>query len=150
MKKFIAWAEVNFDLPVLHEFLDATPTAELEPITATYVQSDEADMGVTYKELGTFGKPLSLIPQQSYLPHMHNLERLNTDLFPGYLRKVARLGPWSMYERLLHLWGNEYSPREIYEKTRHFFYNYSINRHKMTVLTPSCKCRPQYLADAIG
>ncbi|GAB1212982.1 hypothetical protein ATERTT37_002131 [Aspergillus terreus] len=109
LKKFIAWAEVNFDLPVLHEFLDATPTAELEPITATYVQSDEADMGVTYKELGTF----------------------------GYLRKVARLGPWSMYERLLHLWGNEYSPREIYEKTRHFFYNYSINRHKMTVLTPS-------------
>lgn len=42
-----------------------------------------------------------------------------------------------MYERLLHMWGNEYSPREIYEKTRHFFYNYSINRHKMTVLTPS-------------
>ncbi|KAL4894517.1 glutamine-dependent NAD(+) synthetase [Aspergillus ambiguus] len=109
LKKFIAWAEQNFELPILHEFLDATPTAELEPITATYVQSDEADMGVTYKELGTF----------------------------GYLRKVARLGPWSMYERLLHLWGNEYSPREIYEKTRHFFYNYSINRHKMTVLTPS-------------
>lgn len=42
-----------------------------------------------------------------------------------------------MYEKLLHLWGNEYSPREIYEKTRHFFYYYSINRHKMTVLTPS-------------
>jgi NAD+ synthase (glutamine-hydrolysing) len=73
------------------------------------VQSDEADMGVTYAELGTF----------------------------GYLRKVSKLGPWSMYERLLHLWGNEYSPREIYEKTRHFFYNYAINRHKMTVITPS-------------
>lgn len=73
------------------------------------MQSDEADMGVTYAELSVF----------------------------GYLRKVAKLGPWSMYERLLHMWGNEYSPREIYEKTRHFFYNYSINRHKMTVLTPS-------------
>jgi NAD+ synthase (glutamine-hydrolysing) len=96
-------------MPILTSFLNATPTAELEPITATYVQSDEADMGVTYAELGTF----------------------------GYLRKVSKLGPWSMYERLLHMWGNEYSPREIYEKTRHFFYNYAINRHKMTVITPS-------------
>lgn len=66
-------------------------------------------MGVTYAELSTF----------------------------GYLRKIAKLGPYSMYEKLLHVWGNEYSPREIYEKTRHFFYNYAINRHKMTVLTPS-------------
>ncbi|KAE8328923.1 hypothetical protein BDV39DRAFT_214172 [Aspergillus sergii] len=109
LKKFIAWSRDSFELPILHEFLNATPTAELEPITSTYVQSDEADMGVTYAELSTF----------------------------GYLRKIAKLGPWSMYERLLHVWGNEYSPREIYEKTRHFFYNYAINRHKMTVLTPS-------------
>lgn len=109
LKKFIAWATHSFDLPILDGFLYATPTAELEPITATYVQSDEADMGVTYAELSAF----------------------------GYLRKVAKLGPWSMYEKLLHLWGNEYSPRQIYEKTRHFFYYYSINRHKMTVLTPS-------------
>lgn len=109
LKKFIAWARDSFNLPILDGFLNATPTAELEPITATYVQSDEADMGVTYKELSVF----------------------------GYFRKVAKLGPWSMYEKLLHLWGNEYSPREIYEKTRHFFHYYSINRHKMTVLTPS-------------
>ncbi|GFF62319.1 glutamine-dependent NAD(+) synthetase [Aspergillus udagawae] len=109
LKKFIAWARDSLDLPILHEFLAATPTAELEPITATYIQSDETDMGVTYAELSTF----------------------------GYLRKVAKLGPWSMYEKLLHVWGKENSPREIYEKTRHFFYHYSINRHKMTVLTPS-------------
>lgn len=55
MKRFIGWAGENFDLPILQEFLHATPTAELEPITATYVQSDEADMGVTYAELGVFG-----------------------------------------------------------------------------------------------
>ncbi|RDW93104.1 glutamine-dependent NAD(+) synthetase [Aspergillus mulundensis] len=109
LKKFIGHSSTSFNMPILDQFLNATPTAELEPITATYVQSDEADMGVTYAELGTF----------------------------GYLRKVSKLGPWSMYERLLHMWGNEYSPREIYEKTRHFFYNYAINRHKMTVITPS-------------
>ncbi|KAL4913140.1 hypothetical protein BDW62DRAFT_170328 [Aspergillus aurantiobrunneus] len=109
LKKFISHSSTSFDMPILNSFLTATPTAELEPITATYVQSDEADMGVTYSELSTF----------------------------GYLRKVSKLGPWSMYERLLHLWGNEYSPREIYQKTRHFFWNYAINRHKMTVMTPS-------------
>lgn len=75
LKKFIAWSRDSFELPILHEFLNATPTAELEPITSTYVQSDEADMGVTYAELSTF----------------------------GYLRKIAKLGPWSMYERLLHV-----------------------------------------------
>ena len=60
LKKFIAFAEVEFNLPILAEyfllyilvarmtlmpclsFLDAVPTAELEPITETYVQSDEA------------------------------------------------------------------------------------------------------------
>ena len=29
LKRFIAWAEKNFDLPCLHEFLTAVPTAEL-------------------------------------------------------------------------------------------------------------------------
>jgi hypothetical protein len=66
LKRFIAWAETNFDLPCLHDFLTAVPTAELvhiscllpnypqpcsytnpttpfqEPITLDYVQSDEA------------------------------------------------------------------------------------------------------------
>ena len=67
LKKFIAWAEGSFDLPILNRsgrlsrfsrleiwlnalltpflplrsFLDATPTAELEPITENYVQADE-------------------------------------------------------------------------------------------------------------
>lgn len=40
-------------MPILTEFLEATPTAELEPLAAA--QSDEADMGVKYSELGTFG-----------------------------------------------------------------------------------------------
>lgn len=46
-------------MPILTEFLEATPTAELEPLAAA--QSDEVDMGVKYSELGTFGcaKPLN-------------------------------------------------------------------------------------------
>ena len=49
LKSFIAWAQISFSLPVLETFINAVPTAELEPITATYVQSDEADMGMTYQ-----------------------------------------------------------------------------------------------------
>jgi len=56
LKRFIAYAEKKLNLPILQEFLDATPTAELEPITKDYVQSDEIDMGMTYDELSTFGR----------------------------------------------------------------------------------------------
>ncbi|MCJ1246375.1 glutamine-dependent NAD(+) synthetase [Trapelia coarctata] len=116
LKRFIAFAQHRFPLPILEDFLTATPTAELEPITETYVQSDEVDMGMTYEELSIFGR----------------------------LRKISKCGPWSMYEKLLHAWSDSLTPREIYEKTRRFFYFYSINRHKMTTLTPS------YHAEAYG
>jgi NH3-dependent NAD+ synthetase len=34
----------------------APPTAELRPITAEYTQTDEEDMGMSYAELGDFGR----------------------------------------------------------------------------------------------
>ena len=109
LKRFIAWARDHFPLPVLDGFLHATPTAELEPITADYVQSDEADMGLTYAELSQF----------------------------GILRKVHKLGPYGMWEYLVHQWGPELSPRQVYDKVRHFFWRFNANRHKMTTLTPA-------------
>ncbi|KAF2166563.1 hypothetical protein M409DRAFT_23198 [Zasmidium cellare ATCC 36951] len=107
LKRFIKWAEENFSLPILHEFLDAVPTAELEPITETYVQSDEADMGFTYDELSILGR----------------------------LRKTFKLGTVGMFERLVTEW-NDRAPREVYKKVRDFMYYYAINRHKMTTMTP--------------
>jgi len=90
----------------------ATPSAELIPLSAG-VQDDEADseMGVTYDELSEF----------------------------GVLRKVEKLGPWSMYSRLLGTWKSRagYGPREIVEKVMRFFRFYAINRHKATIVTPS-------------
>ena len=40
LKRFIQWAsqKENFGLGLLQEFLDAPPTAELEPLTESYVQ----------------------------------------------------------------------------------------------------------------
>ncbi|KAH3679911.1 hypothetical protein WICMUC_000654 [Wickerhamomyces mucosus] len=109
LKKFIGYARDEFKLPVLQEFLDATPTAELEPITETYIQSDEADMGMTYEELSVFGR----------------------------LRKVSKCGPYSMFLKLYHDWTPGLTPRQISEKVKKFFFFYAINRHKQTVLTPS-------------
>jgi NAD+ synthase (glutamine-hydrolysing) len=87
----------EMDLPILEEFLDATPTAELEPITSNYVQSDEADMGMTYAELSIFGRS----------------------------RKEAKNGPYSTFTRLLHEWKDQYTPREIADKTKRFYHFYA-------------------------
>ncbi|SCV05037.1 LANO_0G17106g1_1 [Lachancea nothofagi CBS 11611] len=109
LKRFIAYASKKFDMPILEDFLTATPTAELEPITKDYVQSDEIDMGMTYEELSIF----------------------------GYLRKVEKCGPYSMFLKLLHDWSPRLTPAQVAEKVKRFFFFYAINRHKQTVMTPS-------------
>ncbi|KAF5003982.1 hypothetical protein FDECE_9522 [Fusarium decemcellulare] len=104
LRGFIAWAQVEFDMPCLEGFLTATPTAELEPVTEDYTQSDEADMGITYAELTAFGR----------------------------LRKERKMGPLSMWQHLVHVWGKDRNkgpddqnpslePAEIAEKVKFFF-----------------------------
>lgn len=65
--------------------------------------------GMTYDELNTFGR----------------------------LRKQQNCGPYSMFTKLVPLWAPVHTPQEVAEKVKHFFRCYAINRHKMTVLTPS-------------
>ncbi|KAF6199907.1 hypothetical protein GE061_006205 [Apolygus lucorum] len=72
------------------------------------VQTDEADMGMTYAELSTMGR----------------------------CRMIERAGPYTMFLSLLSKW-KEISPQMVAEKVKHFFRCYALNRHKMTVLTPS-------------
>jgi len=117
LKKFLVWGATHLGYPTLAEVEQAPPTAELEPITKEYVQCDEVDMGMTYDELGTYGR----------------------------LRKVAKLGPVSMFRRLCGEWSTAdasanrkaLKPREVAEKVKKFFLYYSINRHKMTTITPT-------------
>lgn len=110
LKRFLAWAQTEFSLPILAEFLDATPTAELRPLSDDYpAQSDEADMGMTYAELSIYGK----------------------------LRKEGKLGPFGMFQRLVHEWKDVCTPRETAVKVKHFYHSWAINRHKMTTMTPS-------------
>ncbi|WFD18009.1 NAD(+) synthase (glutamine-hydrolyzing) [Malassezia caprae] len=109
LRRFVSYAETAFALPELSAFLTAPPTAELEPITAEYVQSDEADMGMTYDELTVFGR----------------------------LRKVGKCGPYSLFVKLLPLWTPRITPEAIAAKVKTFFFEYARNRHKTTTLTPA-------------
>ncbi|KAI0201040.1 NAD+ synthase [Astrocystis sublimbata] len=108
---FQGWALKKWDISILDEFINATPSAELLPLSAG-VQDDESEseMGLSYTELSQF----------------------------GILRKVDKLGPWSCYLRLLSLWKERnLSPTQIAEKVMRFYRNYALNRHKAVIITPS-------------
>lgn len=109
LRGFLRWAAVHLGYSSLGEVEAAPPTAELEPIRSDYTQLDEVDMGMTYEELSVYGR----------------------------LRKIFRCGPVSMFKNLCFKWGSKLTPSEIAEKVKFFFKYYSVNRHKMTVLTPS-------------
>jgi NAD+ synthase (glutamine-hydrolysing) len=73
LKRMLTWAANKYNYGVLNDIVNAQPTAELVPIQeggcdGDHSQSDEADMGMTYEELGYFGR----------------------------LRKLSRCGPVSM------------------------------------------------------
>lgn len=114
LKAFMSWAAKpeNKGYASLAEIVAAPPSAELRPIaedeSKDYTQTDEEDMGMTYDELGWFGR----------------------------LRKISRLGPVGMFQKLVHVWDN-LSPSTVAGKVKFFFKMYAINRHKMTTLTPS-------------
>lgn len=154
LKQFLVWAADAFGWSALADVVAAPPTAELRPIggaasvrrafdldtpddtdasssgvipadlehssdeleaaaaaaAAEHSQTDEDDMGMTYDELGWFGR----------------------------LRKLARCGPFSMYEKLVYEWHPRgLPPAVVGEKVKRFFRFYAINRHKMTVVTPA-------------
>ncbi|EOY25099.1 Carbon-nitrogen hydrolase family protein isoform 2 [Theobroma cacao] len=109
LRIFLRWAANHLGYSSLAEIEAAPPTAELEPIRSNYSQLDEVDMGMTYEELSVYGR----------------------------LRKIFRCGPVSMFKNLCYKWGASLTPSEVADKVKHFFKYYSINRHKMTVLTPS-------------
>mmetsp|Transcript_33539 Transcript_33539/g.79072 ORF Transcript_33539/g.79072 Transcript_33539/m.79072 type:complete len:800 (-) Transcript_33539:149-2548(-) len=149
LKRMLLWASKAYGSrsgPVLEEIAGAPPTAELRPNSqaddndnddanendnenenesnennAEHSQLDEEEMGMTYDELGWFGR----------------------------LRKLGRCGPVSMYRKLATEWtttdrgsgtsstARPLTPREVATKVKRFFFYYSINRHKMCTLTPS-------------
>ncbi|XP_065158505.1 glutamine-dependent NAD(+) synthetase isoform X3 [Atheta coriaria] len=130
LRSFLNYFKDQFKISIIADIVKAPPTAELKPlIEGQLAQTDEQEMGMTYAELSAFGK----------------------------LRKQQYCGPYSMFCKLTQTWSTTYTPREVAEKVKHFFRLimsdehfwllvvnslfffrcYAINRHKMTVLTPS-------------
>ena len=60
------------------------------------------------------------------------------DVF-GWLWKIKKCGPLSMFECLCSKW-KHLKPSDIAIKVKRFFRFYSINRHKTTTLTPAYHC----------
>ncbi|KAH3725768.1 glutamine-dependent NAD(+) synthetase-like [Dreissena polymorpha] len=109
LRTFIRYCIDKHRLTALEGIYSAPPTAELEPLVDGHLaQTDEDDMGMTYAELSVYGK----------------------------LRKQNGCGPYSMFTKLLHTW-DWLTPEQVADKVKHFFRCYSMNRHKMTTLTPS-------------
>jgi len=111
LKRLLRWAGDKYGYTVLTEVVDAPPSAELRPTggSGEHTQTDEEDMGMTYEELGYFGR----------------------------LRKLARCGPVSMFKNLCFEWGDKLSKSDIADKVKRFFTYYGINRHKMCTITPA-------------
>lgn len=109
LRAFVTYAKDRFNLSALDSIQTAPATAELLPLSeGVIVQTDEVEMGLTYEELSCLGR----------------------------LRKSNKCGPLSTFTRLVSVW-KDMSPQEVAEKVKHFYRCYALNRHKMTVLTPS-------------
>jgi len=113
LKRMLVWAADEYDSPVLCEVANAVPTAELVPIVeggevGEHTQSDEEDMGMSYADLGQYGR----------------------------LRKLMLCGPVSMFRKLCVIW-SDMPPSEVAAKVKRFFFYYSANRHKMCTITPA-------------
>ena len=99
MKRFILWAGKGFDMPLLQSFIDAPPTAELEPITDDYTQSDEV---VSAKTLSTLYKSPFRSLVWACLTKFKDMGMSYNELsMYGRLRKVDKLGPYGMV-RICH------------------------------------------------
>uniref|UniRef100_A0A2K5WZJ4 Glutamine-dependent NAD(+) synthetase n=1 Tax=Macaca fascicularis TaxID=9541 RepID=A0A2K5WZJ4_MACFA len=110
LRAFVQFCIERFQLTALQSIVSAPATAELEPLADGQVsQTDEEDMGMTYAELSVYGK----------------------------LRKVAKMGPYSMFCKLLGMWRHVCTPRQVADRVKRFFTKHSMNRHKMTTLTPA-------------
>ncbi|KAL3108183.1 hypothetical protein niasHT_016374 [Heterodera trifolii] len=110
LREFLCHVNANHNFPHLQSVIDSVPTAELRPLKdGQIVQTDEAEIGLTYRELSTFGK----------------------------LRRPGCSGPYRMFQELVHIWHPAHNYDEIADKVRIFFRRYAVNRHKATVATPA-------------
>ncbi|VDO94711.1 unnamed protein product [Soboliphyme baturini] len=111
LTSYLQFCEIKYEYESLKRIIETPPTAELEPLSGgSLVQTDEVeDMGITYDELSA----------------------LSVYRRPGFY------GPYSTFCKFLAASQGKASPSQVAVKVKHFYRRYAINRHKMTVVTPS-------------
>ena len=119
LRKLLKWAAIKFELPVLNEVLDSSPTQEVQHLGDHENQliSEHDELELTYEEIAHLAK----------------------------LRTIDHCGPVYMFRRLLSEW--PIPPEKIANKVKKFFILYGRNRHKMTVITPSVHIEDQSVDD---
>ncbi|XP_014651299.1 PREDICTED: glutamine-dependent NAD(+) synthetase isoform X2 [Ceratotherium simum simum] len=162
LRTFVQFCVERFQLSALQSILAAPATAELEPLANGQVsQTDESVLGKETSALllalcGRLPSPGSPVPvpkrscklsssadslslhEVSVFPAQEDMGMTYAELSVyGRLRKMAKTGPYSMFCRLLNMWGDTWTPRQVADKVKRFFSKYSLNRHKMTTLTPA-------------
>ena len=119
IKVFLQYCYDHLNYKALEGVLKETPSAELRPLEpGKKPQTDEEEIGMTYEELSFMGK----------------------------LRKDYKKGPYSMFRSLLNIWTDK-TPEEVMDKVKKFFRKYSVNRHKVTTITPSLHCESYSIDD---
>lgn len=106
--ELLRWFYEELGWPVIKDIIDAKPSAELIPIVDGKEQDDEEDLGLTYLEMQLMSK----------------------------FRSESLCGPFSMFDMLGELMPNM-DVQKLDEKIKIFFNNYSKNRHKTVVATPT-------------
>ncbi|KAL1568858.1 NAD(+) synthase (glutamine-hydrolyzing) [Salvia divinorum] len=120
-------------------------SGDINPIGSIHMKDLRAFLKWAAVNLG-----YSSLAQTHQTNTLHSLERGMTDeqlSTYGRLRLTLRCGPVSMFQNLCEKWGANMSPTQIAQKVKHFFKSYSINRHKMTILTPSYLVESQTCED---
>ncbi|CAG9323153.1 unnamed protein product [Blepharisma stoltei] len=109
LRHFLLWASERYNYRSIIPILEATPTAELQPLSDwhTLQQTDEHELGLSYEEI-----------------HLMAM-----------LRKIDHCGPLYMFNRCLTEW-KTMEPELVAKKVKKFFTYYAVNRHKMVTLTP--------------
>ena len=65
LQRFLVHAATHLGYPSLRAVVEAPPTAELRPLKGGEIeQTDEVDMGMTYDELGIFGRLRKVVSSQ--------------------------------------------------------------------------------------
>lgn len=114
------FGDVKGVVPLLY-IRGATPTAELIETTTATKQTDETDMGITYKQIFELGRlrASGYGPIDSYLKIIQN----------SCLLKIFSIDAF----------GKEIEPKVIVDR---FFIRYNINRNKTTIIPPSVHLLP--------